>query len=152
MIKSALMIMLCVAPLVAQTQRHAALGDRVRIHAPDAGYGRLTGQVTATTPDALQIRLDGGTEVAVMRNQIDAMFLSLSSRTNSLRGAAVGTLIAGAAAFLYGPKKVTAGQPPGTGKVVMSNVGVAAIGGAAIGALAGHYTRTDTWLRLSPQP
>jgi hypothetical protein len=153
MIKTALVLLLSAAPLLAQTQRHAALGDRVRIRAPKAGYGRLTGEVTATTPDALQIRLNGGTEVAVMRAQIDEMLLSLSSRRNTVRGAAVGTLLAGAVAFLYGPKKVSPGQPPSArGSVVMSNVIAAAIGGATIGALAGHYTRSDTWIKLSPGP
>jgi hypothetical protein len=152
MIRLALLFVLSALPLVAQTERHAALDDRVRIRAPKAGYPRLTGQVTATTPDAIQVRLDGGLDVAVMRNQIDELFLSLSSRRNTTRGAVVGTVVAGAVAYLYGPKTVTPGQPTNTGKVAMSNVVVAAIGGGAIGALAGYYTRSDTWLKVSPRP
>src|ERR1051325_9256070 len=91
MIKSALILTLSAASLLAQTERHVALGDRVRVRAPRAGYGTLTGDVIATTPDALQIRLGGGTEVAVLRNEIDKLQLSLSSRTNTVRGAAIGT-------------------------------------------------------------
>ena len=152
MIKSALMVMLCAAPLVAQTERHAALGDRVRVRAPRAGYSTITGDVIATTPDAIQIRVDKATEVGIMRAQIDQLMLSVSSRSHTARGAGVGFFAAAAGAFLFGPKEVKVGQPPGTGKVSPTNVVVAAVGGAAIGALVGHYTRSDTWMRITPQP
>ena len=152
MIRPALILMLWAAPLLAQTVRRATLGDRVRVTAPDAGYDRLIGQVIATTPDALQLRLDGGTEVAVMREQIDMMFLSLSTRRHTTRGAVVGGVIAGMAAFLYGPKQLSPNQAPGTGKVPTINIVTAAVGGAGVGALIGYYTRTDRWVSLSPQP
>ena len=152
MIKSVLILLLSAAPLLAQTERHAALGDRVRITAPKSGYGRLTGEVTATTPDALQVRLAEGTEVAVMRSQIDELMLSLSTRRNTARGAVLGTVIFGVGALLFGPKEVGPNQPPGTGKVPTVNVISAAVGGGAIGALVGYYTRTDLWVRLTPRP
>lgn len=153
MIKSALLILCCAVPLLAQSGRPAALGDRVRLRATKAGYGRLTGNVIATTPDVIQVRVDGGTEVAVMREQIDAMFLSVSSRRNTIRGAVIGTLVGGGAAFLFGPKKVgPTNQPPGTGTVPAVNViSAAAIGGGA-GALVGYYTRSDSWVPMSPRP
>jgi hypothetical protein len=152
MIKSALLIVLFAAPLFAQSGRPAALGDRVRVRAPNAGYGQLTGNVVATTPDAIQVRLDGGTEVAVMREQIDALFLSLRSRRNTVRGAIIGTIVGGGVAFLFGPKKVAPNQPPGTGKVSAINVVTAAVGGAGVGGLVGYYTRSDLWVPMSPRP
>jgi hypothetical protein len=152
MIKSALILVFCVSPLLAQTERRAALGDRVRIEAARAGYGRLTGQVTATTPDAIQVLLQNGTEVAVMRQQIDRMFLSLRARRNTTRGAVLGALLVGSGTFLFGPKKVSATQPQGAGKVPATNVVSATIAGAGVGALIGYYTRSDTWLALSPRP
>jgi hypothetical protein len=152
MIRPALILVLWAAPLLAQTARRATLGDRVRVNAPDAGYRRLTGQVIATTPDALQLRLDGGTEVAVMREHIDKMFLSLNTRRNTTRGAVIGAMIGGVAAFLYGPKQITANQQPGSGKVPTINIVTAAVGGAGAGALMGYYTRSDLWVALSPQP
>ena len=53
MIESALMLVLCAMPLLAQVQRTATLGDRVRLMAPEAGYRRLTGEVIATVLDVL---------------------------------------------------------------------------------------------------
>lgn len=153
MIKSALLVALCAFPLLAQNGRSATLGDRVRVIAPQAGYRRLTGQVIATTPDVLQLRLDGGqTEVAVQRAQIDELLLSVNSHRNTARGAVIGMLVGGAAAFLYGPKKVSAiTNAPGT-RTPTVNIISAAVGGAAIGGLIGHYTRSDVWVELSPRP
>jgi hypothetical protein len=151
MIKSAVILVLCAAPVFAQTGRPAALGDRVRVMASKAGYRRLTGQVIATTPDVLQLRLDGGkTEVAVQRAQIDELLLSLASRRNTMRGAAIGGLVGGAGAFLYGPRKKTSVDDPGTRSPINTITGI--VGGAAIGALFGYYTRSDQWIALSPRP
>ena len=152
MIKSAMILLLFATSLLAQTERHAALGDRVRIRAPRAGYGRITGEVTSTTPDALQVRINGGTEIGVMRSQIDELMLSVSSRRNTTRGAVIGAILFGAAGFLYGPEDLKPNQPPGTGKPASAFVIGAAVGGAAVGALAGHYTQTDTWIRVTPRP
>ena len=152
MIRPALILVLFAMPLFAQTERHAALGDRVRVSAPRAGYGRLTGEVVATTPDALQLRLDGGTEVAVMREHIDRMFLSLSTRRNTTRGAVIGAFVGGVGAFLFGPGELKPNQATGTGKVPAVTVAIASLGGAGIGGLAGYYTRTDVWIALSPRP
>lgn len=152
MVKSALILALCAAPLIAQTERSPSLGDRVRVRAPKAGYGRLTGEVIATTPDVLQLRLDGGvTEVAVERAQIEELLLSLSSRRNTLRGAVIGMLAGAGLAYFYGPKK--RGKLPGepSGSTPTINIVSGTVGGAAIGGLAGHFTRSDVWLKLSPR-
>ena len=151
MIKPVLILVLWAVPLVAQVERKAALGDRVRIEASKAGYGRLTGEIISTTPDVLQLRLDGRTtEVAVQRAQIDELLLSVASRRNTVRGASIGALIGGAAAFLYGPRKRTSINDPGTRSPINTISGL--IGGAAVGALVGHYTRSDSWIRMSTQP
>jgi hypothetical protein len=149
MIRPALILVLFAMPLVAQTERRAALGDRVRVMAPKAGYGRLTGQVIATTPDALQLRLDRGIEVAVMREHIDQMFLSISTRRHTARGAVIGAAIGGVGMFLWGPKKVSPTLAPGAGTAPASNVIAATIAGAGIGGIVGYYTRTDRWVLLS---
>ena len=149
MIKSALVLLVWAAPLFAQTGRGAALGDRVRVHAAKAGYKKLTGRVIGTTPDVLELRLDAGqTEVAVPRAQIDRLYVSLSTRRNTLRGGVIGAVAAGAGTFLFGPKEVKLDGTPG--KVPMTNVITATAGGAAIGALLGYFARTDTWLAVSP--
>ena len=152
MIKRALLLLLLAPPLLAQTERTAALGDRVRVRAPKAGYGKLTGQVIGTTPDVLQLRLDAGqTEVAVARAQIDALYVSTSSRRNTWRGIVIGALVAGVGTYLFGPKEVKLNDPPGTPqKVPMGNVVTATVGGAAIGAIVGYYSRSDNWVAVSP--
>jgi hypothetical protein len=117
MIKSVLFLAACATPLFAQPQRTAALGDRVRVYAPSAGYRKLTGVVTATTPDVLQLRLDGGpTEVGVQRAQIDVLLLSVSSHRNTAKGAVVGVLAGGILAFKFGPKKQDSPIDTGTGQ------------------------------------
>jgi hypothetical protein len=150
--KSLLLLALCALPLLGQGERVVTLGDRVRVIAPEAGYGKLTGQVTSTTPDALSLQLDRvDIEVAVERAKIKELYLSVGSRRSTLPAAVIGGVIGGAAAFLWGPKKplpenptVTAAHTPAT------NVISAAIGSAAIGALVGFYTRRDIWVQLSP--
>jgi hypothetical protein len=152
MIKSALILTLLAAPLLAQTERSAALGDRVRLKAPKAGYRQLTGEVIATTPDVIQLRLDGGpTEVAVQRVEIQELLLSIASRRNAQRGAVIGTVTGAVVAFLYGPKHQDTPYSPPTRTPVI-NIISAAIGGGAIGGLIGYYTRSDTWVILTPQP
>jgi hypothetical protein len=153
MIKSALLLLLSAAPLLAQSERTAALGDRVRIRAPKAGYGRITGQVIATTPDVVQLRIDGGgTEVAVQRGEIEELLLSVKSRRNTTRGIVIGAVAGGALAYVFGPRKQeTAYSAPGT-RTPTVNIVTTAVGGAAIGGLIGYYTRTDSWMRLSARP
>jgi len=153
MIRPALILMVCAIPLFAQTERTAALGDRVRISAPKAGYRRLTGNIIGTTPDVLQLRLEGGpTEVAVQRTQITELLLSINTRRNTIRGVFFGTLTGAAIAYLYGPKPQRAAYETGTGRTPTINIISGAVGGAAIGGLIGHYTRSDLWVVMSPQP
>jgi hypothetical protein len=138
-------------PLLAQ-ERVITLGDRVRVVAPKAGYKKLVGRVTSTTPDALSIQLDRpATEVDVERSKIEELYLSVATRRNTLPGAAIGAMIGGASAFLWGPKKPLESNPTVTaGHTATRNIVSAAIGSAAIGALVGYYTHRDTWLRVSP--
>jgi hypothetical protein len=153
MLKPVVILALCAAPLLAQTSRTATLGDRVRVRAPKAGYNKLTGEVISTTPDVLQLRLDGAkTEVAVPREQIQQLYLSVATRRNTTRGAVIGAFVGGIAAFVWGPKQVSANQPTGTGKVPAIDIVSSAIGGGVIGGLVGYYTRSDLWVPLSTRP
>ena len=150
--KTLLLLCLCAIPLLAQTERVVTLGDRVRVIAPEAGYGKLTGHVTSTTPDALSVQLDRvNIEVAVERAKIKELYLSVGSRRNTLPAAVIGGLVGGAVAFLWGPKKPLPENPTVTEPhTPTTNVVSAAIGSAAIGALVGFYTRRDIWVQLSP--
>lgn len=154
MLKSVMILAMCASPLLAQAARTATLGDRVRVFAPKAGYAKLTGQVIATTPDALQLRLADGTEVAVQRLQIAELNLSVASRRNIVPGIVVGALVGGVATFLWGPEQVTAQNvnEPVHGSVPKINIALAAIGGGVIGGLVGNFSRSDRWVALSPRP
>ena len=152
MIRSILLLSLCVAPAMAQTERSVTLGDRVRIIAPKAGYGKITGKVVATTPDVLSISIDRTTtEVAVPRDRIDRLFLSVATKRHVLAGTILGAAVGAGVALKFGPKdSVIPGSTVETGRGSTKNVVTGTISGAAIGALVGYIAKTDTWVALSP--
>jgi hypothetical protein len=152
MIRSILVLSLCAMPLLAQAERAVTLGDRVRILAPKAGYGQITGNVVATTPDVLSIAIDrSATEVAVPRERIDKLLLSVDTRRHVPAGAFLGAALGAGLALWFGPKEATVpGSTVQTGRGSTTNLISGTIGGAAIGALIGYFARTDTWVERSP--
>jgi hypothetical protein len=155
MVRSILLLSLSVAsPLLAQTERTVTLGDRVRVFAPRAGYGQISGNVVATTPDVLSIAVGReATEVAVAREKIDRLFLSVATNRHVVRGAAIGGALGAGIAYKFGPKESTVpGSSIETGRGSTRNLVTGTIGGAALGALIGYFARTDSWVELSPRP
>lgn len=154
MIRSLLALSLSAAPLLAQGTRVATLGDRVKVYAPKAGYKKITGQVVATTPDVLSLRVKGAeSEVPVARAQIDQLYLSLGSRSNIKRGAGLGGLVGLTAYMLFGPRELDATTPAATtqsNKISTTNLVTSTVGGAVIGGLVGNFARSDLWLRITP--
>src|SRR5215208_3588865 len=115
MIRPLLSLLLCAGPLWAPGERVATLGDRVKVLAPKAGYKKITGEVVATTPDALSLRVKGAeTEVPVARAQIDRLFLSVASHRNIQRGAAIGAILGLGGYLWFGPRELDATALPGT--------------------------------------
>jgi hypothetical protein len=154
MVRPVLLLSLLAWPLLAQGDRQVTLGDRVRIVAPRAGYGQITGNVMATTPDVLSISVGRqSAEVAVPRERIDRLFLSVGNKRHTARGALLGGAIGAGVVLWFGPKDESApGTTIETGRGSTKNLITAAVGGAALGALIGYATKTDTWAELSPRP
>ena len=113
MIRPFLALLLCAAPVLAQGDRVATLGDRVKVYAPSAGYKRVTGQVVGTTPDVLSLSVKGAEfEVPVARAQIDRLLLSVGSHRNIARGAGLGGLIGLGGYVAFGPRQLDATALP----------------------------------------
>jgi hypothetical protein len=149
--RSILLIACLTGPILAQS-RGVALGDRVRVLAPKAGYPSLTGTVVSTTPDVIGLTPDGSTtEIAVERSQIQKLSLSVATRRNTAKAAFAGALLFGGGAIWFGPKAPTR-EAPGieVGRGSTKNVVIGAAVGASLGALIGHFVRSDTWIAISP--
>jgi hypothetical protein len=150
-VQSVLLMLACAAPIAAQS-RAIALGDRVKVFAPKAGYPRVIGTVAATTPDVLAVKQDRSmTEIPMPRFQIEELYLSTDSHSNVMKGTFIGAALFAGGAIWFGPRAPTR-QAPGieSGRVSTQNVVVGAAVGAGFGALIGHFVRTDTWVRVSP--
>jgi hypothetical protein len=149
MIRTAMLTLAFATPLFAQTMPDpVALGDRIRVHAPESGYEKLVGRVTATTPDAISMKVDGAAgEFHVRREQILFMYKSAGRKRNTMRGLALGAPIGLGLAIWFGPKS---GSPTGGNTAYKTNVprnaAAGAIAGALLGAGIGFTVRTDTWV------
>jgi hypothetical protein len=146
--KALFILIVAGSPLIAQGAS-AAIGDRVRVFAPESGYPKLVGTVVATTPDLLSMKVDGSAgEFNVRRDQIIAIYRSESTTRHTLRGAVIG---AGAGAFFgywFGPKVPTnspAGVYASPTKRSPKNIAIGAATGGSIGALIGWSIRNDVW-------
>lgn len=153
MMKSLMLLVAAALPLLAQPDRLVALGDRVRIVAPETGYKQLVGQVTATTPDALSLKVDGSVgEFDVSRGDILSISRSVGHRRNTLRGLRVGLPVGAFAGIWFGPKqKIVNGAPVG-GSPVPRNALAGGVAGVMLGALFGTLIRSDDWEPILAQP
>ena len=147
-----MILAVCCAASSAAQSRPITLGDRVRVLAPKAGYPSLTGTVVSTTPDVLALTPDRSTtEVAVARNQIDRLYRSIATRTNTAKGTFIGAVLFGGGAIWFGPKSSTRTAPTiESGSGSTRNVIVGAAIGAGFGALIGHFVKSDTWVSVPP--
>jgi hypothetical protein len=154
MIKPVMLLLLVAAPVMAQSDAVATLGDRVRVIAPKAGYAKLTGRVVATTPDALSLVVDRSpTEVAILRDQIDELYRSVGTRRHPMRGAMIGGAIGLLATIQFGPKQQVPNAPQGieSGRGTTKNLLIGGLGGAAMGGFVGYLTQTDSWVEIRPR-
>lgn len=153
MMKAVVLIVGLAAPLMAQRARTATIGDRVRVIAPKSGHGKLVGLVTSTTPDALGLKVDGAIdEVAVQRDQINSIDLSVATRRHPAPGAFIGGVVGLVIANSFGPKTDAVqgiGQEVGT-RTTAKNLVTGTLMGASIGAFVGSFVRTDRWVAISP--
>lgn len=146
--KSLLLIVAFASPLLAQSDRVVTLGDRVRIVAPETGYRKLVGDVVATTPDALSLKVDGSVgEFEVARDDILTISRSVGHTRNTLRGIRVGLPAGAFAGIFFGPK-----QKPGEGSAVPRNALVGGVAGVIGGAIIGSFVRSDEWVPILAQP
>jgi hypothetical protein len=84
--KALFILIVAGSPLIAQGAS-AAIGDRVRVFAPESGYPKLVGTVVATTPDLLSMKVDGSAgEFNVRRDQI----IAIGAATGGSIGALIG--------------------------------------------------------------
>jgi hypothetical protein len=154
MIRPFLALLLCASPMLAQGGRVATLGDRVKVYAPLAGYKRITGEVVATTPDVLSLKVKGAdTEVPVGRAQIDRLLLSVGRHRNIPRGAAIGAILGLGGYLWFGPRELDATALPGTkasNRISKTNLITGTVGGAALGALIGNFAMSDVWVQITP--
>jgi hypothetical protein len=144
-----LLLALFAAPAMAQ-MRPVALGDRVRVVAPQAGYPRLTGTVVSTTPDVISVQVDGfPTEVPVERSQIAQLLLSIDSHRNTIRGAFLGGVLGAGITLWFGGKSSPPAAPTiDAGNVSATKMIAGTATGIALGALFGFAKKSDTWVEV----
>lgn len=148
-----MLLVAAASPLLAQPDRLVALGDRVRIVAPETGYKQLVGQVTATTPDALSLKVEGSVgEFEVSRSDILSISRSVGHRRNTVRGIRVGLPVGAFAGIWFGPKQKTVNGAPVGGSPVPRNALTGGVGGVILGALFGSFIRSDDWVPILAQP
>lgn len=151
--KSLMLLIAAASPLLAQPDRLVALGDRVRIVAPETGYKQLVGQVTATTPDALSLKVDGSVgEFEVSRSDILSISRSVGHRRNTLRGIRVGLPVGAFAGIWFGPKQKFVNGDPVGGSPVPRNALAGGVAGVILGAVFGTFIRSDDWEPILAQP
>ena len=143
------------SPLMAQSEHVVAMGDRVRIVAPETGYEKLVGRVVATTPDALSLKVDGSVgEFEVQRRDIVNIAQSTGRRRHLRQGLQVGIPAGFFTMIFFGPKQKTInGRPdPDSRNPVPKNMLVGAVAGAAVGGAIGWLVRTDDWTPILARP
>jgi len=141
------------APLLAQSDSAATLGDRVLVIAPESGYEKLVGRVTATTPDLINLKVDGATgEFYIQRTQIIAIYRSVGRHRRTKRGLLLGIPIGAFAGIWFGPKAGERSYDEGYQSPVLRNSVMGGIAGAAIGGAIGFAVRSDVWSPIRAFP
>ncbi|HEV8253477.1 MAG TPA: hypothetical protein VGQ78_01875 [Vicinamibacteria bacterium] len=121
-----------------------AVGSRVRVSSP-AYLTNVAGSVVALDGEAITIAADGIGALRVPRETIASLEVSRGRSRRTLKGAAFGTAI-GALLGAVGYTPDPAGCAAGTAACSRGeSVQLTALGGAAIGAWAGHRVQRDRW-------
>lgn len=157
LIKPCMLLLVLGASALAQSDRVATMGDRVRIIAPTTGYSTLTGRVVGTSPDVITLHVDGSVgEFGVRREQIEEIYRSTARHRRPLRGLAIGAPMGAFLGIWFGPKRETAKTGPGIdleqSSPVPRNALTGAIAGGVIGTVVGTLMRKDDWTPILSQP
>lgn len=143
------------------SRRLVPAGARVRLHSPSLGPERRAGTVLPESrDDSLVLRPDGTADrLSIPIGGITSLEVSVGRRSRTKLGSVLGALGGGAVGFL------TAGSGCGTasdaGACSTGNGGSAtashrfeetvtgAVLGAAVGAIAGHFWKTESWVPIA---
>lgn len=151
LIRSSLLLLVVAMPALAQMEA-ATIGDRIRVHAPESGHQKLIGVLTATTPEAIAMKVDGAVgEFAIPRDQILFMYRSTARHRNTKRGFALGVPIGIGLGIWFGPKAKEPAVAAEYRSPVPRNALVGAASGAVLGTAIGYLVRTDTWVQVRRQ-
>lgn len=153
MIRTTCLALFLAAPVLAQSDSAATLGDRVLVIAPESGYEKLVGRVTATTPDLINLKVDGAVgEFYIQRSQIVAIYRSVARHRRTKRGLLVGVPLGAFAGIWFGPKAAERSYDQRYQSPVPRNAVTGGIVGAAIGSAIGFAVRSDVWSPIRAFP
>lgn len=117
-----------------------AVGTKVRIVAPAAVDGRVSGLVLGMDDKSLLIATDDA-RLSVPRSAITQIEVSTGKRRRALRGMLIGAGVGVVALAVTAGTACTSDCDEGWGEVVLLGAGMGALYGAGIGALI----KTDRW-------
>jgi hypothetical protein len=153
MIRTTCLALLLAAPLLAQSDSAATLGDRVLVIAPESGYEKLVGRVTATTPDLINLKVDGAVgEFYIQRSQIVAIYRSVARQRRTKRGLLIGVPVGAFAGIWFGPRAGERSYDQSYQSPVFRNALIGGVAGAAIGTVIGFAVRRDVWVPIRAFP
>lgn len=153
MIRVACIALFLASPLLAQSEGAATLGDRVLVIAPESGYEKLVGRVTATTPDLISLKVDGAVgEFYVQRSQVVAIYRSIARHRRTKRGLLIGIPIGAFAGIWFGPKAGDRSYDQSYRSPVPRNAAIGGLTGAVLGSAIGFAIRQDVWTPIRAYP
>lgn len=140
-------LLLCLSGGTVEAQT-VTPGERVRATTGEANY-RITGTLEEWRRDTLYVISDGGSEGTVARplalGSLSRLEVSEGHRSNAGKGAliggGIGLALGGAFSLIAAPRVDT--EVPTSDYLLLT--GIAAAGGAGIGALIGSFSKSERW-------
>ncbi len=131
--------------LLAQQDPPLALGDRVRVTAPDVIRGRVVGSVVALSADTCVVKPEGRAQVALPLASVTSLEVSRERKSNVGKGAGLGLLIGGAARVLTGFIAVGAVREGADAGDAAPIAAMGAGAGLLIGSAIGTASSRERW-------